>query len=207
VKVGLFGGTFDPIHRGHVEPVKEACRRLGLDRVLYLPTAQPPHKLDHRSAPPLARLAMVELALLAEPDLLVSTYEMAERPSYTVETLEHFAAALPGTELQLLIGIDSLATLTAWRRWRELSSLARLVVLARPGWEVDEVRRGLPPELRRDEAAGRLVAVENTPCDVSSTAVRAALARGAEPPPGSLHPLVLDYARKYRLYDETHPRL
>jgi nicotinate-nucleotide adenylyltransferase len=207
VRVGLFGGSFDPIHRGHVAPVQEARRRLGLERVLYLPTALPPHKPDHRFAPALARLAMVEIALLEEEELLVSTYEMAERPSYTVETLEHFTAALPGADLHLLIGMDSLATITEWRRWQELTALARLVVLARPGWESDAVRRAMPSELHAAEVAGRLVAVENERCDISSTELRAALARGEEPPAGTLHPLVLDYARKYRLYDETTPRL
>jgi nicotinate-nucleotide adenylyltransferase len=207
VKVGLFGGSFDPIHRGHVEPVKEARRRLGLDRVLYLPTAHPPHKPGHRFAPALARFAMVELALLHEEGLLTSTHEMGERPAYTVETLEHYRAALPGADLHLLIGADSLATLDSWRRWRDLPRLARLVVLARPGWEADALRRDLPSELRAAETAGRLLAVENEPCPVSSTELRAALARGETPPPGVLHPAVLDYARKYRLYDETRPPL
>lgn len=207
MKVGLFGGTFDPIHRGHVAPVQAARRRLGLDRVLYLPTAHPPHKPDHRLAPALARYAMVELALLGEEGLFVSTHELGGGASYTVDTLEHFRAALPGTELHLLLGMDSLAALTSWRRWRELTSLARLVVLARPGWPGDTVRAALPAELRAAEESGRLVAIENEPCDVSATELRAALARGERPPAEALHPLVLDYARKYRLYDETTPPL
>jgi nicotinate-nucleotide adenylyltransferase len=207
VKVGLFGGSFDPIHRGHVAPVQEARRRLGLERVFYLPTAQPPHKPDHRFAPALARWAMVELALLHEEGLLTSTHEMAERPSYTVETLEHFHSVLPGADLHLLLGADSLAALPSWRRWRELTGLARLVVLTRPGWETAEVRRALPAELRDAEAAGRLVAVENEPCAVSATEVRASLGRGEAPAAGVLHPAVLDYVRKYRLYDETTPPL
>ena len=206
-KVGLFGGSFDPIHVGHVAPVREARRRLGLDRVYFLPTAQPPHKPGRRRAPALHRFAMVELALLAEPGLLVSGHELVERPSYTVETLEHFHAAWPGADLHLLLGADSLAELTSWRRWQELPRLARLVVLARPGWEWAAVEPRLDPVLRAASAAGRLVTVENEPQPFSSTAVREALARGVQPPPGSVHPLVLDYARKYRLYDETIPPL
>ena len=207
MKLGLFGGSFDPIHRGHVAPVREARRRLGLDRVLYLPTASPPHKPGRAFAPALARWTMVELALLHEEGLYASAHEMGERPAYTVETLEHFRDALPGADLHLLIGADSLATLTTWRRWQELPRLARLVVLARPGWEAAEVRGGLPPELREAERTGRLVAVENEPCPVSATEIRSALARGEEPPAGALHRPVLDYARKYRLYDETRPPL
>lgn len=207
MKLGLFGGSFDPIHRGHVAPVQEARRRLGLERVLYLPTAQPPHKPGRRFASPLARWAMVELALLDEEGLFASAHEMTERPAYTVETLEHFRAAMPEADLHLLLGADSLAAVTGWRRWRDLPRLARLVVLARPGWEAAALRRDLPDELRAAETEGRLVAVENEPCPISATELRAALARGETRPAGVLHPAVLDYARKYRLYDETRPPL
>jgi len=207
VKLGLFGGSFDPIHHGHVAPVQEARRRLGLERVLYLPTAQPPHKPGRRFAPALARWTMVELALLDEDGLFASAHEMGEGPSYTVETLEHFRAVMPDAELHLLLGADSLAAITTWRRWQDLPGLARLVVLARPGWEAAALRRDLPAELRAAEAAGRLVAVENEPCPISATELRATLARGEQPAAGVLHPAVLDYARKYRLYDETRPPL
>jgi nicotinate-nucleotide adenylyltransferase len=147
------------------------------------------------------------MALLHEDGLFASSHEMTDRASYTVETLEHFRSALPDADLYLLLGADSLASLAEWRRWRELPALARLVVLARPGWESGAVRRALPPELRAAEEAGRVVAVENEPCAVSSSELRAALARGESPAAGVLHPAVLDYVRKYRLYDETTPPL
>jgi nicotinate-nucleotide adenylyltransferase len=206
-KVGLFGGSFDPIHAGHVEPVRAASGQLGLDRVWFLPTARPPHKPGRQLAPAWRRFAMVELALLDEPGLLASAHELVDRPVYTVETLEHFRAAWPAAQLHLLVGADSFAELTTWRRWQELPQLARLVVLARPGWDVGAVAAGLAPALRDAWDAGRIVAVANEPQPVSATAVRAALARGVQPPTGSVHPLVLDYARKYRLYDETPPPL
>src|SRR5947208_4241718 len=102
MKVGLFGGSFDPIHRGHIEPVRKARRALGLDRVIYLPTARPPHKPGGALAPAPARYAMVELALLFEDGLCASAYELtADRPAYTIETLEHFRAELPDAELFL----------------------------------------------------------------------------------------------------------
>ncbi len=137
MKLGLFGGSFDPIHCGHVEPVKEACRRLGLERVIYLPTAVPPHKPVRRLAPPLARYAMVELALLHEEALHVSPYELTlDRPAFTAETLEHFRRELPAAELHLLIGGDSFFELPHWVRWRDVVAAARLVVLSRPGWDL-----------------------------------------------------------------------
>lgn len=203
MRIGLFGGTFDPIHRGHVEPVRAARVALHLDRVFFLPTAHPPHKAERRFAPPLARFAMAELALLDEEAMFVSTHELRDQPVYTVETLEHFTHELPGAELHLIIGSDSLAALTTWRRWQELSRLARIVVLARPGWEPDAVRDTLQAELRQAWDVGRIVAVVHEPLAISATAIRAALAAGDAPPAGSLHPRVLNYARKYRLYEAT----
>ncbi len=202
-RVGLFGGSFDPIHAGHVLPARAARAALELDRVFFLPTAHPPHKPGRRLAPALARFAMAELALLDEEGMFVSTHELGPGPAYTVETLEHFHRELPGASLHLLLGSDSLAELASWRRWRELPRLATLVVLARPGWTPASLGAELPPELVAARQAGRLVFVAHEPVPVSATALRAALAAGAEPPAGALHPRVLDYARKYRLYDET----
>ncbi|HVS02320.1 MAG TPA: nicotinate-nucleotide adenylyltransferase [Thermoanaerobaculia bacterium] len=208
MKLGLFGGSFDPIHRGHVAPVQEARRRLGLERVLYLPTGQPPHKTARRVAPPLARFAMVELALLAAEGLYVSGHELLQAgPAYTVETLEHFRAARPDAELHLLLGSDALTELVTWRRWRELVEMARLVVLQRPGWSPSELRQGLPPEVVAAIETGRILLLATTPCDVSASRLRDHLRRGETPPRGHLHPLVLDYARKYHLYDEEPPPL
>ncbi|HEX2253359.1 MAG TPA: nicotinate-nucleotide adenylyltransferase [Thermoanaerobaculia bacterium] len=200
-RVGLFGGSFDPIHHGHVAPVQAAREALGLERVVVLPTARPPHKPQRRLASPLARFAMVELALLAEPGLYVSDHELTlGRPAYTVETVEWFRAELPDADLHLLVGADSFVELPTWRRWRELTELARLVVLARPGWELARVLPELPAELSRLVEAGRIDFVTHRLVDLSATEVREALARGEDPPPGSVPGLVLDYIRKYSLY-------
>jgi nicotinate-nucleotide adenylyltransferase len=202
MRIGLFGGSFDPIHAGHVEPVRAARRALGLDRVFFLPTAHPPHKSGRRFAPPLARFAMAEMALLAEDGLFVSTWELRDEAVYTVVTLEHFTHELTGADLHLLLGSDSLAALATWRRWQELPRLARLVVLARPGWDPAAVRATLLPELQHAWDIGRILAVEHPPVDVSATAIRAQLAAGETPRAGCVHPRVLDYARKYRLYED-----
>lgn len=200
-RVGLFGGSFDPFHRGHLAPVRAACRQLALDRVLYLPTARPPHKPKREMAPALARFAMVELALLAEPRLFASAHELTlGRPAYTMETVEHFAAALPGATLHLLVGSDSFADLPSWHRWRELVAAVELVVLVRPGWEMEALRGGLPRELEERLASGHVHVVSDESVDLSSTELRRLLAAGDEPPPGALPPLVLDYVRKYSLY-------
>lgn len=198
MKLGLFGGSFDPIHQGHVLPVREARRALGLDRVLYLVTARPPHK-RRALAPPHARYAMVEMALLEEEGLYASPYELVlDRPVYTIETLEHFRQAEPGADLHLLIGGDSFADLHLWYRWREIPAAARLVVLTRPGWELDA--RALHPELAALAATDRVVFLQQPPVDISSTRLRELFARGEQPPPGQIAAPVVRYVQKYDLY-------
>lgn len=200
-KLGLFGGSFDPIHAGHVAPVQDARAAAGLDRVLYLPTARPPHKPGREFAPPWRRFAMVELALLDEEGLYTSARELTpDREVYTIDTVEALAAELPEAELHLVVGSDSLAELDTWRRWRELIERVRLVAIVRPGFEPAAIAPGLPPELRSRLDAGAILFVARRPLPWSATALREAFARGDEPPAGALHPRVLDYVRKYRLY-------
>lgn len=205
MRVGLFGGSFDPIHQGHIAPILEAQRALALDRIVYLPTANPPHKRRRSFAPALARFAMVELALLDHADVMVSTHELTlDRPAYTVETLEHFRAAEPASELFLILGADSFLEFSTWVRWREILALARLVVLTRPGFRVADAMAEAPPELqpelRAAVAAGDVHFVENAPLAVSSTEVRRRLAAGEAIPDGWLAPRVVRYLSKYLLY-------
>jgi nicotinate-nucleotide adenylyltransferase len=199
MKLGLFGGSFDPIHRGHIEPVQAARTALGLERVIYLPTAVPPHTPLRVLAPAHARYAMVEMALLEEEGLYASTYELTlGRAAYTVETLEHFRESLPGVDLHLLIGADSYADLDHWVRWREIVEAARLVVLTRPGWTLEEA--SLSPDLAALAKSGRVVFLGQPPVDVSATRLREMFARGEQPPPGTVPESVVRYVYKYGLY-------
>jgi len=199
MKIGLFGGSFDPIHAGHVETVQAARREIGLDRVLYLPTARPPHKPGHELAPALARYAMVEIALLEEEGLYADPFELTlGRPAFTIDSIEHFRHAEPEAELHLLIGGDSFLELESWWRWREIAAGAVLDVLARPGAELDTAALG--PALEELLETGRARLLSQRVLDLSSTGLREILGRGEEPPSGALHPKVLDYIHKYRLY-------
>lgn len=199
MKLGLFGGSFDPIHRGHIEPIREARGALGLDQILYLPTARPPHKPGRAMAPALARYAMVEMALVEEEGLYVSPHELTfERPAYTIETLEHFRREMPGAELFLIIGGDSFADLHLWVRWREIPRAARLVVLARPGWDLDSP--ALDPEVAELARTDRVLLLRQNPVDVSSTRLRELLGAGLPVPDGTLPELVVRYVQKYALY-------
>ncbi len=206
MRIGLYGGSFDPIHYGHIRPVREAREALALDRVVYLPTAKPPHKTSTReAAPALARYAMVELALLAEEDFFVSTFELGGQVAYTVDTLEHFRRQHPDARLFLILGSDSLFHLDTWRKWRRILELAELAVVERPGVQAPRI----PQELRQalDDArhpgggrARRLHRIQNKPVAASSTEVRRRIAARSNDLHQLVPPLVLDYVDKYDLY-------
>jgi len=204
VRLGVFGGSFDPPHAGHVRPVQEVRRRLGLDRVLYVPTARPPHKSGPArlpEAPAACRFAMVEMALLDEPGLFASPVELLpDRTTYTVETLEHLRTLHPQASLHLIIGSDSLGGLATWRRWRDILRLGRLAVLVRPGAEPEALRETLQDELRALLDDGGLDLLADLTIDVSSTEIRRRRAAGEPLGEGWLHPRVLNYLEKYRFY-------
>lgn len=199
MRIGLYGGSFDPVHIGHIAPILEARNKAELNRVIYLPTARPPHKEGRQLAPAEHRFAMVRLALAGISGLEVSDYEMGlDRPAYTVETLEHFARVFPEASLHLIIGADSCLHLDRWVRYRDILRAARLVVLVRPGWDLEQIHSPLAEELR----AGEVVWVQNDAIDASSTEIRRRLSAGEELPQGWLPEPVLNYLTKHRLYAE-----
>jgi nicotinate-nucleotide adenylyltransferase len=201
VRIGLLGGSFDPIHRGHVEAARAAIADLGLERVLFLPTARPPHKPERRFAPALRRYAMVELALVDEPRLEVSTRELDEsRPVYTTETLAALRRERPGDEHVLLVGADSLAAFDGWRNWEEILATTEVGVFPRPGSEWGVVEPRLPQALRRALAAARLGWIGAFSHPASSSEIRRRIADGEALPEGWIDPRVLRFIQKYTLY-------
>lgn len=138
-KVGVLGGTFDPIHHGHLAAAEEARVKLGLDKVLFVVANIPPHKQNEPVTPAPHRLAMVELALSSNPYFEISRIDM-ERPgpSYTVDTVSLLQKEL-GTEVEIyfIMGLDSLWQLPTWKDPQRLIQLSRLVAVNRPGYAVD----------------------------------------------------------------------
>ena len=194
-RIGLFGGTFDPIHRGHVD-LALACRaELGLDAVWLVPAALPPHKPAARFTAH-HRMAMVALASAGHECLVPDPRELErEGPSYTIDTLERIHAERPGVELNLLMGADSLRDFASWRRWREIIDLATLVATARAGVDLDEAlaaARGIIP-------SDRLRIVRHEPPGWSSRELRARLAAG-DPCHDALDGSVVEYIQKCGLH-------
>jgi nicotinate-nucleotide adenylyltransferase len=212
--LGIFGGTFDPVHRGHLELAREVRAALDLVAVRFIPAGDPPHRAAP-VAPAMHRLAMVELAIAGHPGLEVDTREIQRRGrSYTVETLEELRNEVPARTLALIVGTDAFLGFPTWRRWRELFDLAHVVVVARPGVSFD---RGLSPPLAtewtkrfRDDAsalsiepAGAIIVQPITAHPIAASAIRAELARGAEgiaAVRGLLPAAVLAYIDRNQLY-------
>jgi nicotinate-nucleotide adenylyltransferase len=136
--IGILGGTFDPVHYGHLRPALEIQQALGLDEVRLVPSHMPPHRPQpHASAQ--QRLAMLHAAVAGDPAFSVDTREFERAgPSYTLDTLKSLRAELAGTSMCLLIGMDAFRELSSWHRWREILDYAHLVVMTRQGV--------LPPE-------------------------------------------------------------
>ncbi|MBN1584602.1 MAG: nicotinate-nucleotide adenylyltransferase [Anaerolineae bacterium] len=170
LRIGIIGGTFDPIHIGHLIIADQVCMRLGLSRMVFVPAGLPPHKLDQPVTDPEQRLDMVKLAIADNPHFCVSRMDLDRfGPSYTVDTIRLFLDAWgANTEIYFLMGSDSLAELVTWRQPDRLMRLCRIVAVGRPGYEVDlkELDRLLP-------GAALLVRLIDMPTlDISSTDIK-----------------------------------
>jgi nicotinate-nucleotide adenylyltransferase len=174
VKIGLFGGSFDPPHLGHLALARQARDQLALDELLWIPAGRPWQKPDQALAEPAHRLAMVTLMIQGEDRMRADDLELhREGPSYTVDTVEALSARHRAAALYLVIGQDQYTRLPTWHRWRELLSGVTLAVAGREG------ATPLPPAALV-AVWHRVVVLDLPPVAVSSTAVRAATAAGAD---------------------------
>jgi nicotinate-nucleotide adenylyltransferase len=212
--IGVLGGTFDPIHYGHLRLAEEVGETLRLEEVRIIPSGTPPH----RSAPAVAaehRLAMTRLAAEGNARFRIDEREVRRAgPGYTFDTLKALRAeAGDARPLALLLGADAFLEFATWHRWREIFGLAHVAVAHRPGSPVEQWAARMPQPLAREYAArrmqqplavhlspaGGIVVVPFTALDISATAIRDMLRAGASPRyllPGA----VLDYIRTHRLY-------
>ena len=161
-KIGIFGGSFDPIHNGHLILARDALERLQLDRLLFIPAARSPHKSGHKPAAADLRAEMIRAAIEGEPRFCLDELELARpAPSYTVDTIEALKRREPDSDFVFLIGEDNVAQLSSWHRFAELSKMVRFAVLDRSGLRTEHPY----PAVRRH-------------IDISATDIRNRVARG-----------------------------
>jgi nicotinate-nucleotide adenylyltransferase len=230
MNIALFGGTFDPIHRGHITVARAAVGALGLKQVWFVPADIPPHKQKTPITSFYHRYAMVSLALAGEKDLIPSLVEAPDpdasgdrKPSYSLETVRRVKKSLGKSDrLYFLIGMDAFRDIAKWYKADELLAECEFIVAARPGFSLADVATSLPPKLRpaanvtklfrQQKIEGPLVLpgvtlhmLPETHEKVSATQIRAAAEKGA-----ALKRLVpdsvADYIQKERLYRKTGTR-
>lgn len=191
MKLGIFGGSFNPVHRAHVRIARTALRQLGLDKVLVIPARHTPLKDPDELAPARDRLRMARLAFRGIRRMAVSSIEIRRRgTSYTIDTLRALRRRYPRAQLFLIIGGDMAERLRRWRKWREIARLVTFAVVARP-----RSRIRMPPECR-------FVRLRFAPASVSATEIRRRV-RAGQPIDKLVAPAVARYIERHRLYSRN----
>jgi nicotinate-nucleotide adenylyltransferase len=209
-RVGIYGGTFDPVHNGHLEVARRVLQFFELDEIVFVPACVPPHKRTQKLTSAFHRFSMLALATAADQRLLVSTIELdaPDRP-YAVDTVTRLQDETQ--RLFFMIGADSWSEITTWYEWRRLVEMCDLIVAARPGYVIEAqvnnftdlrgMEKAMVLDLIETETKPRVFATDIALIDVAATEIRAAAGAGdwkrlktAVPPP------VAAYIEKYRLY-------
>lgn len=195
MRLGVMGGTFDPIHFGHLFAAEEARVQFELDRVLFVPNGSPPHKTGMEITEAVRRFEMTALATVSNPLFECNDAEMhGQGPSYAVDTLTALKARWPEAELYYITGTDTVAEILTWRKHAEVMRLAAFIACSRPGFDADKMLDVLPPAYR-----DRVLRLNSSGLNISSTEIRTRLA--AQLPVRYLLPdCVLEYIESHKLY-------
>jgi nicotinate-nucleotide adenylyltransferase len=202
--IGIFGGTFDPIHYGHLRSAFELLQALDLSEIRFIPSAEPPHR-GGTYAPAELRYRMVEVAVAGQPGFVIDDCEFRrDGPSYSIDTVAAMREEHADRSLCLITGMDAYLGLTTWHRWDEILNIAHIIVAHRPGWKLPET--GELGELLaahgtqdiadlHDAPAGRIYDHAVTQLEIASTEIRALIAAGRDPRflmPDSVRDVILE---------------
>src|SRR5215212_4124731 len=215
-RIALYGGTFDPVHLGHLEVARKVAEIFEIEQVIFIPAQIAPHKIGRPVTEPIHRYAMLALATQDDPRLVISTFELdAPDRRYTVDTVEYFQQALgDSTELFFIMGADSWSEITTWREWERLLAMTNHIVVTRPGYEptrthvgalgdrIVDLRGGQTPSTQRGK---QIFITDVVMKDVSATSIRRLASEGRfQELTGLLPGPVLEYIRKYEIYRELN---
>lgn len=193
MKIGIYGGTFNPVHLGHIHLLSEVKKQCGLDKILVMPDRVPPHKAAVELASGEDRAEMLRLATCSMDGVEVSTLELEQQEkSYTYLTLRRLKKIFPGDDLFLIMGADMLLTFEQWRNWQEILENAHLIAAARDDGEYETL-------LKKAETLGKADVLKIRPLPMSSTDVRETVKAG-RPLTGMVPPEVERYIDEHRLY-------
>lgn len=211
-RIAFYGGSFDPVHRGHMEIAKRISEEFRLDEFVFVPAHHAPHKRDYRPASPFHRFAMLTLATAEFQGISVSTIELdsPDRP-YSIETLTTLKRELPDSEIFFVIGADSWEEISTWKRWQEVLTIVNIIVVTRPGHEIgfahvtDEIRERLV-DLRAgnsraiDGRSGGIFITDSVNIDVSASRIRGMVHDGQSGWENMVPNQAALYISKYGLY-------
>lgn len=213
MKIGILGGTFDPIHRGHTYIARRIRKIFDLDRILLMVSNLPPHKEKREVSNPFHRYAMVVLGIGKVAGVYASLWEL-QKPgaSYTIDTLAHLSTIHPQNKYCFIAGSDALKEIHLWKEYNKLLNEYSFIFIQRPGSEVDlrnlTINAGLKSKIKRVAKgaksriqAGQSFLVRLNAPPISSTSIREMIADGQWPSPRFVSPAVLEYVKKYRLYE------
>jgi len=214
--IGVFGGTFNPVHWGHVRTALELKNELAMDTVLMVPCGIPPHR-DEPNTSPEMRLAMLEAAISGIDGLQADDRELRrEGPSYTIDTLRSLRAEKGNLPIGLCVGVDAFVALDTWHQWQQLIEFAHIIVVHRPGWSVEGIDQQVSSELKgmihkhrvddsarlHEQPAGCLLTQKVTNIDISSSDIRQRIAQGKSIK-GMVPAQVQQFIESNKLYQNT----
>lgn len=176
-RLGIMGGTFDPIHYGHLVTAEGARYEYGLDKVIFIPAGQPPHKLNFKRTEPWRRYEMTRLAVATNPFFEVLPLEI-ERPgpSYAIDTVQEISCLFPGAKIYFITGADAVSEILTWKKVEQLLSICKFIAATRPGYKLDEMRKkleALPQDLEKN-----IFCMEVPALAISSTDIRQRVQKG-----------------------------
>ena len=193
-RIALYGGTFDPVHLGHLEVARRVPELFEIEKVVFIPAQIAPHKVGRPVTEPIHRYAMLALATQDDPRLVISTFELdAPDRRYTVDTVAEFQRRFgEATELFFIMGADSWSEITTWREWERLLKMTNHIVVTRPGYEVPPAPAGLGDRIFFTDAVLK---------DISATNIRRLASEGRHEELAGLVPQpVANYIKKYEIY-------